>query len=113
MSRHSRPRPRPPKSIRGPLVAITNEYAGSDGDIFSHSFKVLELGPLIGKRTWGGVVGIWPRHALVDSTVTTQAEFATTVAKEVAKDLIPAPARVALILLALGGIGLLIYLLVR
>ena len=43
----------------------------------------------------------------------TQTEFATKVAKEVAKDLLPAPARVALILLALGGIGLLIYLLVR
>src|SRR5947209_13558569 len=33
------------------------------------------LGPLIGKRTWGGVIGISPRHALVDGTVTTQPEF--------------------------------------
>ena len=55
---------------------MTNEYAGSDGDIFSHSFKLLKLGPLVGKRTWGGVVGIWPRHALVDGTITTQPEFA-------------------------------------
>jgi tricorn protease len=60
----------------GPMVAITNEYAGSDGDIFSHCFKLSGLGPLIGKRTWGGVVGIYPRHALVDGTVTTQPEFA-------------------------------------
>jgi tricorn protease len=59
----------------GPMVALTNEYAGSDGDIFSHSFKLFGLGPLIGKRTWGGVVGIWPRHALVDGTITTQPEF--------------------------------------
>ena len=44
-------------------------------DIFSHSFKLFDLGPLIGKRTWGGVVGIWPRHALVDGTITTQPEF--------------------------------------
>jgi len=59
----------------GPMVALTNEYAGSDGDMFSHAFKLLELGPLIGKRTWGGVVGIWPRHMLVDGTITTQPEF--------------------------------------
>ncbi|MCB0190298.1 MAG: peptidase, partial [Caldilineaceae bacterium] len=54
---------------------LTNEHAGSDGDIFCHSFKVMQLGPLIGKRTWGGVVGISPHHALVDGTVTTQPEF--------------------------------------
>ena len=57
-------------------MALTNEHAGSDGDIFSHSWKIYGLGPLIGRRTWGGVVGIWPRHALVDGTVTTQPEFA-------------------------------------
>ena len=51
----------PGDSIAGPIVAITNEYAGSDGDIFSHSFKLMNLGKLIGKRTWGGVIGIWPR----------------------------------------------------
>ena len=57
------------------MVALTNELAGSDGDIFSHTFKMLKLGPLVGKRTWGGVIGIWPRHRLVDGTVTTQPEF--------------------------------------
>jgi tricorn protease len=35
----------------------------------------MQLGPLVGKRTWGGVIGIWPRHALVDGTETTQPEF--------------------------------------
>ena len=59
----------------GPMVALTDEWAGSDGDIFSHCFKLMKLGPLVGKRTWGGVVGIWPRHALVDGCVTTQPEF--------------------------------------
>jgi tricorn protease len=58
-------------------VALTNENAGSDGDIFSHGFKLMKLGPLIGKRTWGGVVGIWPRNPLVDGSVTTQPEFST------------------------------------
>jgi len=67
--------PYPVDSVAGPMVAITNEYAGSDGDIFSHGFKLLKLGPLIGKRTWGGVVGIWPRHSLVDGGLTTQPEF--------------------------------------
>lgn len=67
--------PYPSESVAGPIVALTNEMAGSDGDIFSHAFKLMHLGPLIGKRTWGGVIGIWPRHALVDGTVTTQPEF--------------------------------------
>jgi tricorn protease len=67
--------PYPDESVRGPIVALTNEHAGSDGDIFSHSFKLMKLGKLIGRRTWGGVIGIWPRHWLVDGTVTTQPEF--------------------------------------
>ncbi len=70
------PEPYPQESPRGPMVALTNEHAGSDGDIFSHSFKLMGLGPLIGMRTWGGVIGISPRHALVDGTRTTQPEFA-------------------------------------
>jgi tricorn protease len=69
------PAPYPEESPRGPMVALTNEHAGSDGDIFSHSFKLMGLGPLIGKRTWGGVIGIHPRHKLVDGTITTQPEY--------------------------------------
>jgi tricorn protease len=74
-SRYGKVFPYPHHALLGPIVALTNEYAGSDGDIFSHLFKVMGLGPLIGKRTWGGVIGIWPRHALVDGTQTTQPEF--------------------------------------
>jgi tricorn protease len=73
--RWSSPKPYPDESPTGPMVALTNELAGSDGDIFSHTFKLMKLGPLVGKRTWGGVIGIWPRHRLVDGTVTTQPEF--------------------------------------
>jgi len=62
-------------SPRGKLVAITDENADSDGDIFSHAFKMMGLGPLIGKRTWGGVIGISPYMPLVDGTITTQPEF--------------------------------------
>lgn len=67
--------PYPSEAPMGPMVALTNEYAGSDGDIFSHSFKMLKLGPLIGKRTWGGVIGMWYRHGLVDGGGTSQPEF--------------------------------------
>lgn len=75
VSRWGVPMPYPPESVAGPMVAVTNQFAGSDGDIFSHCFKLYKLGPLVGKRTWGGVIGIWPRHNLVDGTTTTQPEF--------------------------------------
>ena len=39
------------------------------------SFRTLGLGPLIGMRTWGGVVGVNPRHCLIDGTETTQPEY--------------------------------------
>lgn len=69
------PEPYPKEAPGGSLVCLTNEAAGSDGDIFSHAFKLMKLGKLIGKRTWGGVIGIWPRNWLVDGTITTQPEF--------------------------------------
>lgn len=67
--------PYPSYSIGGPMVALTNENAGSDGDIFSHSFKLLSLGPLVGTRTWGGVIGISPERKLADGTMVTQPRF--------------------------------------
>jgi tricorn protease len=67
--------PYPAQSPRGPMVALINEHTGSDGDIFSHVFRELGLGPLVGRRTWGGVIATYPRHVLVDGTVTTQPEF--------------------------------------
>ncbi|MFQ3631484.1 S41 family peptidase [Roseiflexus sp.] len=75
VSRWGEPAPYPPESIMGPMVAIINEAAGSDGDIISHVFKMMKLGPLIGKRTWGGVIGIRPRDTLIDGGVTTQPEY--------------------------------------
>ncbi len=67
--------PYPGEAPMGPMVCLTNEFAGSNGDIFSQSFKLLHLGKLLGRRTWGGVIGIWPRNTLVDGTMTTQPEF--------------------------------------
>ncbi len=75
VSRYGPSQPYPPESVAGPMVALTNQFAGSDGDIFSHCFKLYKLGPLVGKRTWGGVIGINPYHRLVDGTVTTQPEY--------------------------------------
>ncbi|MFN7958531.1 MAG: S41 family peptidase [Holophagaceae bacterium] len=43
--------------FHGPMVALTSETSASDGDIFPYHFRFAGLGPLIGKRTWGGVVG--------------------------------------------------------
>ncbi|MBO9661955.1 S41 family peptidase [Dokdonella sp.] len=48
----------PNETFLGHLAALCNGTTASDGDIFSHMFKQAKLGPLIGVRTWGGVVGI-------------------------------------------------------
>lgn len=76
ISRWGAPEGYPESSPTGPLVAIADEWAGSDGDIFAHAFQQLALGPVVGTRTWGGVVGISPSIQLVDGTVTTQPETA-------------------------------------
>jgi tricorn protease len=75
VKRWGTPEPYPQHAIRGPIVALTNEFAGSDGDIFCHSFKLLKVGPLIGKRTWGGVIGIDMKYTLADGGRTTQPQY--------------------------------------
>ncbi len=74
-TRWGEPEPYPSDSPPGPLVCLTNELAGSDGDVFTHVFKLKRMGPVVGKRTWGGVVGINVRHVLVDNGITTQPEY--------------------------------------
>ena len=61
----------------GPKVALVNEETGSDGDIFSNAFKQWKLGTIVGKRTWGGVVGITERGPLLDGGVVFVPEFGT------------------------------------
>ncbi|MFI2204410.1 S41 family peptidase [Streptomyces sp. NPDC020192] len=56
---------------RGPVVALADEATSSDGDMITAAFKLLQLGPVIGTRTWGGVVGMTGRHRLGDGTVIT------------------------------------------
>jgi tricorn protease len=75
LTRWGQPEPYPVEAPAGPVVALTNEHAGSDGDIFSHCFKLMRIGKLVGTRTWGGVIGINPRHKLVDGSETTQPEY--------------------------------------
>ena len=62
--------------FHGHLACITNEYAASDGDLFSYYFKYYKLGPLIGERTWGGVRGIRGQVPLIDGGFITRPEFA-------------------------------------
>jgi tricorn protease len=60
------PQTYPGTVFHGPMVALINETSASDGDIFPNYFRKAGLGPLIGKRTWGGVVGISGRGPLLD-----------------------------------------------
>ncbi|MFC8796330.1 S41 family peptidase [Promicromonospora sp. NPDC057138] len=77
LNRHyDRPSPYPDRAPRGPVVLVTNEYAGSDGDIVNAAAQALDVGPVVGVRTWGGVVGIDGRFELVDGTGITQPRYA-------------------------------------
>jgi tricorn protease len=56
----------PLSGIWGPKVMLINEYAGSGGDMMPYMFRQQQLGPLVGTKTWGGLVGIWDFPGLVD-----------------------------------------------
>jgi tricorn protease len=56
----------PETVLHGHMVAILNETSASDGDIFPHMFRKAGLGPLVGKRSWGGVVGIMGLGPMID-----------------------------------------------
>ena len=78
MPRAMLPETYPMDAPRGPLTALADEFAGSDGDIVTAAIRTLGLGPVIGTRTWGGVIGIegMPGHSLVDGTRMTVPRFA-------------------------------------
>jgi len=71
----------PAKVLNGPFVVLTNEFAGSDGDIFPAAIQREKLAPVIGMRSWGGVVGIRGDKLLVDGGFLTEPEFAWWEAK--------------------------------
>ncbi|WP_066933417.1 S41 family peptidase [Streptomyces sp. NBRC 110611] len=56
---------------RGPVVAVADEMTSSDGDMITAAFKLQGIGPVVGMRTWGGVVGMTGRHRLADGTTIT------------------------------------------
>jgi tricorn protease len=66
----------PLSGIYGPKVMITNEYAGSGGDALPWYFRHVGLGQLVGKRTWGGLVGIGGYPSLIDDGFVTAPRFA-------------------------------------
>jgi tricorn protease len=66
----------PLASIQGPKAMLIDENAGSGGDYLPWSFKKLGLGPLIGRRTWGGLVGILGYPELMDGGEITSPNFA-------------------------------------
>jgi tricorn protease len=61
----------PVGAIFGPKVMLTNEYAGSGGDALPYMFHETKLGVLVGKRTWGGLVGIYDYPLLMDGMTVT------------------------------------------
>lgn len=56
----------PIAAVWGPKVMITNDAAGSGGDFLPYMFRLKGIGPLVGTRTWGGLVGIWDVPPLID-----------------------------------------------
>ena len=67
----------PAEVFHGHLVCLLSENSASDGDIFPARFKEAGLGPLIGKRSWGGVIGITSHGPLLDGGDVRVPEFAT------------------------------------
>jgi tricorn protease len=76
MGRWQSPETYPLEARRGPMVTVADEFAGSDGDIVTAAIRLLGLGPVVGTRTWGGVVGIEGYQTLVDGTSITVPQFA-------------------------------------
>jgi tricorn protease len=105
-SRYGADVPIPAGAIYGPKVMLINEYAGSGGDELPWLFRRYKVGPLIGTRTWGGLVGIGGYPALMDGGMVTaprialwtpESEYAVEnkgVAPDVEVDLEPAAWRV-------------------
>ncbi|HEX4589797.1 MAG TPA: S41 family peptidase [Gemmataceae bacterium] len=75
IARNGIPTPDPADQLVGPKVCLMNEFSASDGDLFPYRFRAEKLGKLIGKRSWGGVVGIRNSLPLVDGGTLNRPEF--------------------------------------
>jgi tricorn protease len=76
LGRYRLPYSYPREARRGAMVTLADEFAGSDGDIVTAAVKLLGLGPVVGTRTWGGVIGIEGRQGLVDGSTVTVPRYA-------------------------------------
>ncbi len=75
-ARNTAPGTDPGGMLYGPQVMLADEFSASDGDIVTYRFKQYKLGQVIGKRTWGGVVGIRGTLPLLDGGYLYKPEFA-------------------------------------
>lgn len=76
MTRYGKDFASPLMNVYGPKALIVNQYAGSGGDYFPWAFRKSKLGPLVGKRTWGGLVGILGFPNFVDGGAMTSPNLA-------------------------------------
>ena len=76
LRRNGTPSTNPAQMLLGPQVTLLNEYSASDGDLFPYRFREKGLGKLIGKRSWGGVVGISGTLPFTDGGDLRKPEFA-------------------------------------
>ena len=74
-ARNTAPRPDPEAMIYGPMVCLADEFSASDGDLFTYCFKKYQLGKVVGKTTWGGVIGIRGSLPLLDGGFLNKPEF--------------------------------------
>ncbi|RPJ69650.1 MAG: protease, partial [Acidobacteria bacterium] len=75
VARNGTPQSNPGAMIVGPKVLLADEFSASDGDLVTWRFKTHKIGPVIGKRTWGGVVGIAGTLPLLDGGFLNKPEF--------------------------------------
>jgi tricorn protease len=75
IARNGTPNTNPGAMILGPKVLLADEFSASDGDLVTYRFKTYKMGPVIGKRTWGGVVGIRGALPMLDGGVLNRPEF--------------------------------------
>ena len=75
IARNGTPQTNPGAMIVGPKVLLADEFSASDGDLVTWRFKTHKIGPVIGKRTWGGVVGIAGTLPFLDGGFLNKPEF--------------------------------------
>jgi tricorn protease len=76
LSRYEEPLSYPVDAPRGPIVAITDGYASSGGDLVIQALKSYGIATVVGTRTWGGVRGVDFKYELVDGTIAAQPKYA-------------------------------------